>query len=268
MYEAVSIAGLTAIYLVYQECGRRCKLKAVWLVSGLVPAVLAPIWAWANDLDGFWWLKLCSVFVGICWAAWLRFTYAGRIAMFRSVVPWILVINISEAMMVDLLHAGIEHLLNAGAAMILILSIPMCESRVRVEDASGFHDLHFDLPRSWIVGYTLWNWSFVYLNYPAYAGHHLAVLLAALIVGWFNPKLWLQTRAATLGLIILCYASNPIALLSIHDASRWSSGFVDLLAPALACLWILVAKLIEAPRNPALSLSERKGVSDGLCFWQ
>jgi len=245
MCEAVFIAGLTVIYWVFQECGRRCKLKALWLVFGFIPAVLAPIWAWANDVDGFWWLKMFSVFAGICWAGWLRFTHAGRIAMFRSVVPWILVINVGEAMLVDLLHTGIEHQMNALAAIMLMLSIPKSEARVRVEDASGLNDLQFDLPRSWIVGYTLWNWSFVNLNYPAYAGHHLAILFAALIVGWFNPKIWLQARAATLGLQLLCYASNPNALLSIHDASRWSNGYVVLLAAAVACLWILIARWIK-----------------------
>ena len=249
MCEAILTAGLTVIYLVFQEYGRRCKLKTLWLVFGIVPVVLAPIWAWANDVDGFWWIKMFSVFAGICWAGLLRFTYAGRIAMFRSVVPWILVINVGEAMMVDLLHAGIEHLMNALAAILLILTIPMSESRVRVEEASGFNDLQFDLPRSWIIGYTLWNWSFVILNYPAYAGHHLAILVAALIVGWYNPKIWLQARAATLGLQLLCYASNPNALLSIHDASQWSNGYVVLLAPALACFWIIISRWNVCPRD-------------------
>ena len=252
MCEALFIAGLTAVYWVFQEYGRCCKLKTLWFVFGFVPIVLAPIWAWANDFDRFWWLKMFSVFAGICWAGWLRFTGAGRMAMFRSVVPWILIINVGEAMMVDLFHAGIEHLVNALAAIMLILSTPVCEARVRVDEANGFHDLQFDLPRSWIVGYTLWNWSFVNLNYPAYAGHHLAILLAALIVGWLNPKIWLQTRAATLGLELLFFASNPNALLSIHDASRWSNGYLVLLAPALTCLWIFITTWIECPRHTTI----------------
>ena len=241
MFEVLSIAGLTAFYLVFHECGRRCKLKTFWLLFGFVPLLLAPVWAWANDIDGFWWLKMLSVFAGLCWAGLLRFTYAGRIAIFRCVVPWILFVNIGEAMMVDLPQAGLEHLINALAAILLMLSIPFGGAVVRVDESNGCRDLHFDLAQSWIVGYTLWNWSFVNLNYPAYAGHHLAILLAALIVGWFNPKMWLQVRAATLGLNLLCFASNPIALLSLHDASTWSSDYVLLLAPVLACLWSLFA---------------------------
>ncbi len=243
MCEILLIAALAAVYWVFYECGRRCKLKALWVVFGLVPALLAPVWAWASDLDSFWWIKMLSVFAGLCWAGWLRFTFAGGIATFRSVVPWILFINVGEAMMVDLLHPGVGHLVNAMAAVMLLLTIPFCEAGVRVDNSSGCRDLHYDLPRSWIVGYTLWNWSFVILNYPAYAGHHLAILSAALIVGCLNPKMWLQVRSATLGLTLLCHASNPNVLVSLHDASRWSNGYVVLLAPVLACVWISVSCL-------------------------
>ncbi len=256
MCEVLLITVLTALYVVFHECGRRCRLFPVWLVFGVIPVALTPVWAWVSDLDVFWWIKMFSVFGGLCWAGWLRFTSAGRIGIFRSVVPWILVINIGEAMTVDLLHAGPEHLINVLAAIALILSIPLGEAGVRVEGASGFRDLHFDLSRPWIVGYTLWNWSFVILNYPAYAGHHLAILVAALIVGLINPKIWIQIRTATLGLVLLCYASNPLALLSIHDASHWSNDYIILLAPIVACLWtcslgLLVARSSLGPFVPS-----------------
>lgn len=240
MFEAATIVGLTSVMLVFHACLRRCRLSTLWLVFGIVPTLLAPAWAWAHDLDFFVWIKLLSVFGGLSWAAWLRFTGAGRVCLFRSAVPWILLANVGEAMTVDLLTPTPGHQLNVVAGLLLMLTIPFNRQSVRIDEASACRDLHFDLPISWIVGYTLWNWSFVMLNYPAYAGHHLAILLAAMVVGWVYPQLWLQARAATLGLNLLVYATNPQCLLSIHDARAWSNDWVNVTAPAMACIWMLV----------------------------
>lgn len=245
MREVLFMAGLTAFYLVSQECLRRCHLKTLCFVFGALPLMFLPVWAWTSRLDGFVWLKLASVFAGLCWAGCLRFTDAGRIGSMRLAVPWILTINMGEAMLVDLLQASLEHAANALAAMSLMLSIPFRKSAVRVNELQRWRDLEFDLPRHWIVGYTLWNWSFVMLNYPAYAGHHLAILLSALIVAGFNPKLWMQARAATLGLNLLCYASNPAALLSMNDASEWSNNNAIQFLPAIACIWVLLMKVAD-----------------------
>lgn len=59
-----------------------------------------------------------------------------------------------------------------------------------------------------IVGYTLWNWVFVYLNYPELAGHHVAVLSAALTLACLDRGLRLQARAASLGLTLLLLPNN------------------------------------------------------------
>lgn len=249
MYALIGIASLTLIYWALSECLRRCKLQALLIVFGAVPLLLAPIWAWTTGQDLFLWFKLSSVFGGICCAGCLRFTHAGRFAELRKIVPWILIINVGEAMLVDLLQTGIAHKLNAAAAVMLMLSIPFSRAAVRVEECSVHRDLQFDLPRTWIAGYTLWNWSFVLVNYPAHAGHHMAILLAAFLVGCINPRIWLQARAATLGVTLLVYATNPNALLAILDTSHWSSSYAYFLAPAVACLWVICFVRTHGARN-------------------
>lgn len=250
MFDALTIGGLTVMYVIAYEGFRRCKLNSIWLIFGVLPLVLTPAWVWLNDFDVFLWIKMFSVFGGLCLAGWLKFGKADSTAMFRFLVPSILFVNVGEAMMVDLSQAGIQHLANAVAAISLMVTIPFGRRKVCVERIIGLNDLQFDLPRRWFVGYTLWNWSFVYLNYPAYTGHHTAVLLAALVVGCIRPKMWLQARSVTLGLNLLCYGTDPDFLLVVHDASRWTDCGVLWLAPFLSCAWILIASRINSLALP------------------
>ena len=54
------------------------------------------------------------------------------------------------------------------------------------------------MTRGWIVGYTLWDWVFIYSNYPSIAGQHLGVFGVSLVVGLFQPERWIQVRTYTL----------------------------------------------------------------------
>jgi hypothetical protein len=62
----------------------------------------------------------------------------------------------------------------------------------------------------WIIGYTLWNWVFVYLNLGLQGSIlHIAVLGSALLVVFINKNRWLQARAATLGMYFIVFHSWP-----------------------------------------------------------
>ena len=75
--------------------------------------------------------------------------------------------------------------------------------------------------RRWVIGYTLWNWTFVYLNYPGLMGHHTAVLSAGLIVALYAPLRWSQTRASTLGFSLLGSATWFNGMIDWMDTSTW-----------------------------------------------
>ena len=55
------------------------------------------------------------------------------------------------------------------------------------------------MSRLWIVAYLVWNWNFVYGNFPENAMFHVMVLAACTIPGLLKPGLWIEARAYTLG---------------------------------------------------------------------
>lgn len=150
-------------------------------------------------------------------------------------------VNILEAVTVDVLAGGVAHGLVAVAGLVLICTIPM-RHRATTIDAGRYRDLHLPLTRGWVIAYTAWNWAFVSLNYPAYAGHHAAVLLAALVVGLIAPRLWTQTRSSTLGLNLLTMATFNPEMVSWLDASAWS-GATASAGVAVAALVVTVVSL-------------------------
>ena len=97
----------------------------------------------------------------------------------------------------------------------------------------------YQTSRAWIIGYTLWNWTFLYLNYPFLVGYQSAVLLAALIVGLVYPHRWAQTRAATLGLSLLFSATYLSEMISWLDGTNWVDDQFALLAAS--CGFLLMA---------------------------
>ena len=95
------------------------------------------------------------------------------------------------------------------------------------------------MTRIWIVAYTVWNWAFVYLNYPAIAGHQLAVLASAFVVGMAKPSRWLQSRTFTLAADLLVLASFPGVLVPFTDTSQWVSPHREKIVAGV-CLAIAV----------------------------
>ena len=146
-------------------------------------------------------------------------------------------VNILEATAVDWLEGETQHVFNGIAGLLLIASLPHGWRATRFTTHKP-QDLQCRTNRSWIVGYTLWNWAFVVLNYPAYTGYHTAVLLAALIVGWREPQRWLQTRAATLGVILFGLVTWNSELVAWFDTTHWADARVTNAAAAVACVYM------------------------------
>lgn len=221
MYVFYQIVGLTGILLLAQEALRRANRWAVWGVFLLLPLALTPYWIKINELGLFAWFKYYTVFFCVCWGTVLRFTSLGKQAWARATISWLLAVNILEAVVVDLVGHGLAHALNAAAGLLLIATMPYGSDSTRVDLTSRCRDLCYATDRRWVVGYTLWNWTFVYLNYPALAGHHTAVLAAGLIVSMHHPGRWSQTRASTLGVNLLFTATCYQGMIDWLDTTTW-----------------------------------------------
>ncbi|HVX16013.1 MAG TPA: DUF5692 family protein [Pirellulales bacterium] len=238
MYVLLQIIAVTLILLVAQEALRRATRWAVWGVFLVMPLILTPYWIRVNELGVFSWFKYYTVFFCVCWGTALRFTSLGNRAWARSTIPLLLAVNISEAVVLDLCGHGSAHTLNAAAGLLLIATLPYGADSARIDSAIRWHDLHYGIGRRWVVGYTLWNWTFVYLNYPSLTGHHTAVLAAGLIVAMSDPRRWSQTRASTLGVNLLFTATSFEGMIAWLDTSTWLDEQVGIVAAGFTLVFM------------------------------
>ena len=207
MQTLVQIVVVTILWLLAYEAFRRAGKWVSWGLFFLVPLALTPYWFAVNSFDLFWWVKSYSVYFCIVWGTALRFTSLGERPWACNTIHLLLAGNILEAIAVDVLETGLAHTLNASAGLILIATLPYGSDSSRIDSAGRYRDLHSGTSLRWIVGYTIWNWTFVYLNYPSLSGHHTAVLAAGLIVAAIDARRWTQARACTLGLNLLVSAT-------------------------------------------------------------
>jgi hypothetical protein len=239
MYVLLQIIALTVLLLLAQEALRRANRWVVWGVFLLIPLLLTPYWIQVNELGLFSWFKFYTVFFCVCWGTVLRFTTLGNRAWARSTIPLLLAANIFEAVALDLVGHGPAHALNAGAGLLLIATLLYGQDSARVDASHCCRDLLYGISQRWVIGYTLWNWTFVYLNYPSITGHHTAVLAAGLIVALYDPRRWSQTRASTLGVNLLFTATCFKGMVAWMDTSSWFNERVGIVAAVFALVFMI-----------------------------
>lgn len=274
MWQLLVIVVMTLAYYGLQEVVSRSRLPVLWTLFLLVPIALTPYWLNTNSFDLFVWIKIYSVMLCVSWAGWLRFTTMGDKPWLRRTIAWLLVANIAEALVLDIQASGIAHHFNALTGIFLIATLPFSVRHTRIDRASRHQTLLYDVPLVWICGYTFWNWTFVYLNYPAYMGHHTAILSAALIVALLDPQRWLQARAATLGLNLLWMATSNIGLLAVSNTTTWFNESIASVAASFALAWMAVHAAntlktrLASERTLAISQIVREHIALAKSEWQ
>lgn len=161
--------------------------------------------------DWFPWAKVLSIASGIIVLSLLRTTKLGSNA---KLVAWttyaFLGINILEATVRDAVVGNMANYLNAAAGFLLIVTLEKLRT-IHIDKKENHRDLLWSgMTLAWIVGYTLWNWTFVYLNFGFQSSvMHIAVLVSAFLVVFRNKDRWLQARAFTLGMYFILFHSLP-----------------------------------------------------------
>ena len=161
--------------------------------------------------DWFPWAKVLSIASGIIVLSLLRTTKLGSNA---KLVAWttyaFLAVNILEATVRDAVVGNMANYLNAVAGFLLIVTLEKLRT-IHIDKKGANKDLLWSgMTLPWIVGYTLWNWVFVYLNFGFQSSvMHIAVLGAAFLVVFRNKDRWLQARAFTLGMYFIIFHSLP-----------------------------------------------------------
>jgi hypothetical protein len=226
---SVSWSHLILVILVLigiNELCRYFKIPTVILYF-IIPIVLIPYWLNSGITHWFRWVKLYSVVFAAVWFTLVRYTKLGEYRFAKFIAAAILGINIAEAVTQDFTMGYLPNVLNAIGGVLNIITLSRWEG-IGPDNTKEKDMVWPGMTTFWIVAYDIWNWTFVYLNFPEHAAYHMMVLLSCTIPSLFIKKgTWLQARAFTL-------AAWMIYLFTFR-------GFID-------------ANVVPLPRNYGLML--------------
>ncbi len=218
----ITLAIFLGAILFVNEITRRSKTTSI-LVFCVLPVVLAVgvfmgILGSPTGKTWFGWVKVVSALAGVYGFMLIRFTKLGE-RKFAAIFPvTILSLNIAEAvyrefevfatyktLMVDpggiLILGGVWNIFNGIAGILCILTLTGFAG-IRVSKDKTRDMIWPDMTWMYIIGYTLWNYAYVYnciSTRSMYAG--FVILLAALIAEYvFKRGAWLQHRAQILSI--------------------------------------------------------------------
>lgn len=218
----------------------------MWIVFAGLPLILTRHWFSINEGVGlFPWVKLYSIIVSVLLLTAVRFTQLGRRRWALATLFFMLPLNIIEAVAKDLFGTHLAHALVAITGILLVIAVPHPVRAIQIDDSSPHRDLVYDgMSRTWIAAYSLWNWTFVYLNFPSIAAQQAAVLTAALVIGMAEPRRWLQARAFTLAPDLIMLATFPRFFVSLTESTYWATPHRENVAAGIC----LLAGLLYAVR--------------------
>ncbi|MCC5910082.1 MAG: hypothetical protein JJT76_06560 [Clostridiaceae bacterium] len=228
LYEGLTLESFIAlilfigVLLFVNEITRRSKKISI-LVFCVLPVILGigvvmGILGSPTGKTWFGWVKVVSALIGVYGFMLIRFTKLGE-QRFAAIFPVaILSLNIAEAvyrefevfatyktLTVDpggiLIVGGAWNILNGIAGILCIVTLTGFGG-IRVSKDKTKDMVWPDMTWMYIIGYTLWNFAYVYnciSTRSMYAG--FGILFAALIAEYvFKRGVWLQHRAQILSI--------------------------------------------------------------------
>jgi hypothetical protein len=192
------LIGILLGLMFLNEVFRRYKWVA-YIFFGLVPLLMIPLWMDSGIVAWFRWLKLYSVVTACVWFVALRYTKLGTYKFAVFVAAAFLGVNIFEAVAQDFSLGYLPNTLNAIAGILSVITLSKWKNIG--PDNSKHKDMVWPaMTMFWIIAYDIWNFTFVYLNFPAHAAFHFMVLLSCTLPILPKRGAWLQARAFTLGI--------------------------------------------------------------------
>lgn len=201
---------LTLVVLIaLNELFRRMKYSAFIFYIAL-PILLLPVWLKNDVTYWFKWVKVYSVVFACIWFTFMRFTKLHKANYAKLIAALFLAVNISEAVMQDFSMGRLPNILNGLAGVLSIITLFYGWKGISA-DRSKEKDMVWPLMSVlWILAYDVWNWVFVYLNFPGSASLQFMVILSCTIPALFIKKgTWLQARAYTLAVWFMYYFTFP-----------------------------------------------------------
>lgn len=236
------------------ELFRRYKWPtfAFYIIIPLVVIPLLNIGGYTDVSYWFKWVKLYSVVFAAIWFSFMRYTKLGTKTFALFIAAAFLAVNIAEAVIQDFSMGFTPNVLNAIAGILSIITL------------TGWRGIHIDNTKEkdmvwpamtifWIIAYDIWNFVFVYLNFPGSAANQFLVLLACTIPALFIKRgTWLQARAFTLAAWFMYYFISPMAVethlvpLPRNEMLMMAAGVISIVANVALAYVVFKKKIQEA----------------------
>ncbi len=274
----ITLTAFIAVWLVINEASRRSKAVSigVFCVLPVILAILVSMGILGSPTGRTWfgWVKVVSALIGVYGFMLIRYTKLGD-RKFAAIFPvTILSLNIAEAvyrefqvfahyktMVVDAsgvtMMGGYWNILNALAGIITILTLAGFVG-IRVSKDKYKDMVWPDMTWMYIIGYTLWNFAYVYnciSTRSMYAG--LGILLAALIAEIISKQgAWLQHRAQILSIyamfsLTVDYQASPLfQIVPVYKESMWATISIISFAFNICFLAYMIYTVTKFKKNP------------------
>ena len=243
--------GMLILLILLNELFRRYKLPTFAFYI-IIPFLVIPLVAYLGYTEvSYWfkWVKLYSVVFAAIWFSFMRYTKLGFAKSARFVAAAFLAINIAEAVGQDFSMGFIANILNAIAGILSIITLTGWKD-IQIDDSKEKDMVWPAMTTLWIIAYDIWNFVFVYLNFPGSAANQFLVLLSCTIPSLFIKKgTWLQARAFTLAAWFMYYFISPTAVethlvpLPRTDFLMLASGVISIVANLILAYVVFKGKL-------------------------
>ncbi|MBZ9685931.1 DUF5692 family protein [Clostridium estertheticum] len=200
---------ILVVLMALNEIFRRFKFPTI-IFYFILPFALIPLWASHGVSYWFKWAKVYSVVTACIWFTCMRYTKLSKRVFPRLIAGMFIALNITEAVTQDFSLGFAPNILNGIAGILSIITLFYGWKGIHI-DNSKEHDMVWPkMTVLWILAYDVWNFVFVYLNFPGSASAQFMVILSCTIPSLFIKKgTWLQARAFTLAAWFMYYFTAP-----------------------------------------------------------
>jgi hypothetical protein len=227
---------LFIVLVLLQELTRRSVFISL-LFFVVLPTVLAPYWMIYADNSWFYWLKNYATLITASLMLLCRINMVSISRWVKVLTGGILIVHMLLPIVDSALHNTLLGYLNAVNGLILIALLPDV-NRISMAARNKLNDFLWDVSYFWMLGYSLWGWTFVYINYPENIGRTTALILSSLVVSLYRKELWLQARVATLAIYLQAIFTSKVFVELIYTPD-WYYHQVAWSAVLLSLAWSL-----------------------------
>ena len=187
------------VLILLNELFRRFKWSGFVFFVGLSIVLSIFVWPYQGVVYWFKWAKVYSVVLACVFFLLMRFTKVHEYNAAKMFCVFFLAGNIAEAVGQDFSMGFTPNILNGLAGVLSILTCYYGWKGIKADNSAQKDMIWPQMTTLWIIAYDVWNFTYVYLNFPASASAQLMVIIAATIPALFIKKgTWLQARAYTL----------------------------------------------------------------------